>query len=207
MARRTRIADFAAIDFETANSDRNSACAIGLAIVRDGRMADLLSRLIRPPSNDFSNTHVHGLKWKDVRNEPAFGEVWQDLSPLLDGLSFFAAHNAPFDRSVLGACCTTSGIPNPDREFVCTMRVARSVWNIYPTKLPHVCRHLNIPLAHHEAGSDAEACARIVLAAFDNGWKPSPPAETSRKGGSRPSGRRTARAIPPPARRRRRPGR
>ena len=172
MARRTRIADFAAIDFETANSNRDSACAIGLAIVRDGRMADLQSRLIRPPDNDFTNTHVHGLRWKDVRKEPAFGEVWQDLSPLLEGLDFFAAHNAPFDRSVLGACCATSGIPTPGREFVCTMRVARSVWDIRPTTLPDVCEHLNIPLAHHEAGSDAEACARIVLAAFENGWRP-----------------------------------
>lgn len=170
MARRTR--DFAAIDFETANNSRNSACAIGLAIVRDGRIADLRSRLIRPPDSYFSNTRVHGLRWRDVRHEPAFDEVWRDLSPLLEGLDFFAAHNAAFDRNVLGACCATSGVPNPGGRFVCTVQVARSVWDIRPTRLPDVCERLNIPLAHHEAGSDAEACARIVLAAFEHGWKP-----------------------------------
>jgi DNA polymerase-3 subunit epsilon len=32
-------------------------------------------------------------------------------------------------------------------------------------KLSSVCEHLDIPLNHHEAGSDAEACARIILQA------------------------------------------
>jgi DNA polymerase-3 subunit epsilon len=31
--------------------------------------------------------------------------------------------------------------------------------------LPNVCSYLGIPLDHHNAASDAEACARIVLAA------------------------------------------
>ena len=170
MAQQTR--DFAAIDFETANQSRNSACAVGLAIVRSGEIATLQRRLIRPPDSYFCFTHIHGIEWGDVRNEPTFGEVWRSLSPLLDGLNFFAAHNAGFDRSVLDACCATFRVPNPGREFVCTVKIARSVWKIYPTKLPQVCQHLDIPLTHHEAGSDAEACARIVLAAFGKGWRP-----------------------------------
>jgi DNA polymerase III subunit epsilon len=32
-----------------------------------------------------------------------------------------------------------------------------------------VCRYLRIPLRHHDAASDAEACARIVIAAFESG--------------------------------------
>jgi DNA polymerase-3 subunit epsilon len=31
--------------------------------------------------------------------------------------------------------------------------------------LKSVCRRLGIALNHHDAGSDAEACARIVIAA------------------------------------------
>jgi DNA polymerase-3 subunit epsilon len=49
------------------------------------------------------------------------------------------------------------------------MELARQVWRIYPTRLPDVCRHLGIALNHHHAVSDAEACARIVLAAFRSG--------------------------------------
>ena len=43
---------------------------------------------------------------------------------------------------------------------------------IRPTKLPDVCRRLGIPLLHHDAASDATACARIVLAAEAEGWRP-----------------------------------
>ena len=43
--------------------------------------------------------------------------------------------------------------------------MARRAWNICPTKLSDVCRKLGIALNHHEALSDAMACARIVLAA------------------------------------------
>jgi DNA polymerase-3 subunit epsilon len=53
----------------------------------------------------------------------------------------------------------------PGLPFVDTVQVARQKWSVYPTKLPDVCRHLKLELNHHEAGSDAEACARIVIAA------------------------------------------
>ena len=32
--------DFAAIDFETANNERTSACSVGVVIVRDGEIVD-----------------------------------------------------------------------------------------------------------------------------------------------------------------------
>ena len=40
---------FTAIDFETANSHRGSACAVGLVKVRDGHIVDTASWLIKPP--------------------------------------------------------------------------------------------------------------------------------------------------------------
>jgi DNA polymerase-3 subunit epsilon len=45
------------------------------------------------------------------------------------------------------------------------MQMARAVWNVRPTTLPDVCRFLGIALNHHDALSDAEACARIMIAA------------------------------------------
>lgn len=52
---------------------------------------------------------------------------------------------------------------------LCTVRLARRVWSIRPTKLPDVFRRLGLELDHHGALSDAEACARIVLAAYEEG--------------------------------------
>ena len=172
------VSSFAAIDFETANFSRDSACSVGIAMVKGGRIEALETRLIRPPSRHFEFTYIHGLTWDDVRNAPPFDTVWSEISPALSTADFLCAHNASFDRSVLNACCERYGLARPAKPFQCTVALARSQWGIYPTKLPDVCRKLRIPLNHHEAGSDANACARIVLAAIKQGWRWRP---TSRK--------------------------
>jgi DNA polymerase-3 subunit epsilon len=56
--------------------------------------------------------------------------------------------------------------------------MARAAFGIYPTRLDCVCQALGIPLVHHKAESDAEACARIVLAA--RAAPPNPPRRTVR---------------------------
>ncbi len=161
---------FAAIDFETANNNRDSACAVGVAVVRDGRIVRELYELIRPPSRQFLFTAIHGLTWNDVKAAPLFDTVWAGLMRELVDVEFLAAHNAPFDKGVVNACCATYALPVPAQPFVCTVRLARAQWDIYPTKLPDVCRYLDIDLRHHEADSDARACAHIVLAAQRAGW-------------------------------------
>jgi DNA polymerase III epsilon subunit-like protein len=45
------------------------------------------------------------------------------------------------------------------------VQISRRAWNIRPTRLSDVCNALDIALNHHEALSDANACAQIVLAA------------------------------------------
>ncbi len=156
---------FVALDFETADNGRDSACAVALVRVEGGRVVDRRYALIRPPRSRFLFTHIHGITWEQVAAAPTFGAVWPTLAPLLDGVGYLAAHNAPFDRSVLAACCQATGLAPPPLPFVCTVKIARQTWALRPTRLPDVCRHLGIPLNHHDAASDAEACARIVLAA------------------------------------------
>ncbi len=156
---------FVAIDFETADTQPDSACAVGLVRVEDGTIVRRELRLIRPPRRAFEFTWVHGITWERVEREATFHEVWADVRGVLRGAEFLAAHNASFDRRVLHACCHAAGLPAPRQPFVCTMVLARRTWGIRPTRLPDVCHRLQIPLVHHEAASDAEACARIVLAA------------------------------------------
>ena len=156
---------FVAIDFETADYEHDSACAVAMVRVENGRIVAREERLIRPPRRDFVFTHIHGITWEDVRNEPTFRQIWPQLRGILDGAEFLAAHYASFDRSVLHACCEYARLKPPTLPFTCSCQLARKTWGIYPTKLPDVCRHLRIPLKHHNAASDALACARIVLAA------------------------------------------
>jgi len=163
------VPDFAAIDFETADHCRDSACAVGLVRVRGGRIAEREYRLIRPPRRAFRFTYLHGIAWEDVCDEPDFGGVWPELAPFLEGSGFLAAHNAPFDRSVLRTCCEAHGLRLPEQSFTCTVQLARRTWGLPRNGLAVVCDHLGIALEHHEALSDAEACARIVLAAAHEG--------------------------------------
>jgi DNA polymerase III subunit epsilon len=157
--------NFVAIDFETANYRSNSACSVGLVKVVGGEIVDKAVHLIKPPTREFVFTYVHGLTWKDVAKSDDFGELWPTIVPLFEGAEFLAAHNASFDKGVLHACCASYGIPAPSLPFRCTVQMARRTWSIYPTKLSDVCQQLGIALNHHEALSDAMACAQIVLAA------------------------------------------
>jgi len=145
---------------------------VGIALCRDGEIIDTQAWRIRPPSREFVFTYIHGLRWADVRDAPRFDELWPALSGYLAQADFIAAHNAPFDRGVLNACCARYGLAAPPQPFQCTVRIARHFLGIRPARLPDVCGRLAIALEHHDAGSDALACARIVLAAASLGWSP-----------------------------------
>ena len=164
--------EFTAIDFETATYGGESACAIGLVRVAGTEIVRSGYFKIRPPSREFRFTHIHGLAWDDVKDEPDFGALWPRMADFFDGVDFLAAHNSRFDANVLAACCALHGLSVPDTPFLCTVELARRMWQVRPTKLPDVCRYLSIPLRHHAADSDSEACARIVIAALEDGWRP-----------------------------------
>jgi DNA polymerase III subunit epsilon len=160
---------FAALDFETADYGRDSACALSIVIVENDAIIDTWTNLIRPPRRSFCFTYLHGIAWEHVKDQPSFSELWGEITSKLAGVSFVAAHNASFDRSVLRACCESAALAHVKLPFVCTVKAARSVWGFYPTTLADVCRQLQIPLRHHDAESDARACARILLAARERG--------------------------------------
>lgn len=160
---------FAAIDFETADYGKDSACALAVVIAEKGKIITTRYTLIRPPRRYFQFTWLHGISWDDVAKQPVFGESWPELAPLFNGVDFIAAHNASFDRGVLAACCEQAGFPPLDLPYLCTMRLARQLWDIHPTKLSDVCDRFSIPLDHHQAESDATACAKITLRAWHGG--------------------------------------
>ena len=156
---------FVALDFETANQCKDSACAIGLVRVEENQIIQKQHLLIRPPSPVFEFTYIHGISWYDVAHEPDFGSVWSQINEFICGADFLAAHNASFDKSVLYACCDARQIARPPQRFQCTVQLARKTWTLPNAKLPTVCEYLGIHLNHHDALSDAEACAQIIIAA------------------------------------------
>ena len=77
--------NFLAIDFETANAQRGSACALGWAEFQAGRLVDSGRLLINPQLSDEQwdsfNISIHGIKPEDVRGAPRFAEVWNIIAP------------------------------------------------------------------------------------------------------------------------------
>lgn len=168
-----RKASFVALDFETADPGADSACAIGLVKVVDNRITDRAKHLIRPPRRPpydwFPFTRIHRITWSMVADAPDFGELWPELAGFIAGAPLLVAHNARFDRAVLHACCRAAGNAPPPQDFACTVQLARAAWDLRPTKLPDCCRYLGIRLDHHDPLSDALACARIAIAAAEDG--------------------------------------
>ncbi len=165
---------FVALDFETSAPDPGSACSIGIVRVERGRITRRVRQLIRPPNHEIWFTRIHGLTMADLHDKPSFAQAWSVLREVFDGAAFIAAHNAGFDKNVLFACCNNAGIQPPEQPWVCTVRQARRTLGIRPANLDHVARVMGLELNHHDALSDAEACARIVMAARKVLTKPTP---------------------------------
>lgn len=160
--------DFTAIDFETANSSRASACAVGLAKVRDGQIVDTASWLIKPPVglDTFSlwNVRVHGITAEMVAGAPTWERVAVDVMEFV-GDDDLVAHNARFDRAVLEQTCGVFDIEGPDARWYDTLPIARRVLTLGSYSLPFVAQALELEdLTHHEALADAIQAARIAIA-------------------------------------------
>lgn len=158
--------DFAAIDFETANYERSSVCAVGIVVVRGGEIVDSFYSLIKPDPDyyEYCCTRVHGLTQRDTKNAPVFPEVWQQVEPLIKGLPL-VAHNKAFDESCLKAVFRTYQMDYPDYEFHCTCVASRRVWPAGRHNLDVIAARCGYNLKnHHHALADAEACAAIALA-------------------------------------------
>lgn len=160
--------NFTAIDFETANGARSSACSVGLVIVRNGEVVDRFYTLIKPPTDEFNpfNVRRHRIRPEMVAAAPRFVDVYPSLVEHIRGPVI--AHNASFDISVLRACLDEYGIASPTLDYYCSLRLSESQWpDASSHQLKALTKQLGIPLAnHHNAQEDANACAQLVLHAL-----------------------------------------
>ena len=160
--------DFLAIDFETANSNRNSACEIGIVKVENFKITDKKSFLIRPKDNyfDWMNTEIHGINEEMVKNEPEFDVIYSKIKDDFENYPIIA-HNASFDISVLRHTLDLYDLPYPKTNYTCTYQMSKSsLKGCLSYRLDAISKFLNITLEHHRALSDANACAEIAIKLF-----------------------------------------
>jgi DNA polymerase-3 subunit epsilon len=157
--------NFTAIDFETAI--RHHICAVGIVTVENGTIVDEYHTLIQPPNNEYNwyNTQVHGITEYTTQDADNFAKIYPEIKKRIGG-KVVVAHNESFDRNVLSKTMADFNISYADlalpERWVCTMKLCKS--NGYPSgKLNECCQVHDIELVHHEALSDARACAKLYL--------------------------------------------
>ena len=155
--------DFVAIDFETANEDRGSACEIGLVRFSNGQVVDRFQSLIYQDYFSPFNVSLHGITERHVAQAPVFDEVWVEAEAFI-GEAPLLAHNAGFDISVLYRSLERKVIRNTHSYF-CSMVMSRRMLDISYFGLPGVTEYLGIDYPmNHRADSDAEAAGKVANA-------------------------------------------
>ena len=156
---------FTAIDFETAV--RHHPCSVGIVTVENGIIIDEFVTLIKPPQNQYSPyaIAVHGIYPHHTANAKSFVQVFPEIKKRLQN-RIIVAHNESFDRNVLIKSMALYGLNYTDlnisEKWECTVKIYKAK-GLKPTKLSDCCREMNIKLNHHEALSDARACAKLYL--------------------------------------------
>ncbi len=156
---------FTAIDFETANGYH--PCSVGIVTVENGVIVDEFVTLIKPLYNYYSpfTIQVHGIYPKDTINAKTFPQVFPEIQKRLQN-RVVVAHNESFDRNVLAKTMELYGLDydslNIGSRWECTVKIYKAK-GFKPARLSDCCRIMNIQLNHHEALSDARACAKLYL--------------------------------------------
>lgn len=151
-------ANFIAFDFETATSSTRMPCQIGIVVVKEGQIVDRIERYIQPPGNRYNKKciEVHGITPEMTKDKPEFDIVWEEIKEYFEA-NFIVAHNINFDIDVLSKALSKYNIAPPIIMGIeCT-------FNLTGASLHDACNDFGIELKHHNALSDATACAEIFI--------------------------------------------
>lgn len=182
--------DYIAIDFETANQNRNSACSVGLVRFVDGKETDSCYSLIHPAKMYFIpewTREIHHISYDDVRDKPYFPEVWDSIvMPFINqtpGVPLVAHNGKTFDIPVIQKCCEYFGMEVPSFEYFDSLVVAKKTWpELDCHRLTFLGKRFGIAYNAHDALDDSRTCGKIVKLAADK-WGVSSVADLLKKCG------------------------
>jgi DNA polymerase-3 subunit epsilon len=154
---------YTAIDFETAQGKRWSICQVGLVRVENQIVTDQLSILVQPPGNYYWNNFIdiHGITPEQTAGAPIFNSVWKQIEPFIKNQNVVAHNGFAFDFPCLKQTLEYYSISTPEFTGHCTYRIFRD-------NLASLCKAHEIYLNHHDALSDAMACAQLFNLHLNN---------------------------------------
>ena len=170
MSESSPLQTFNVVDVETANADRSSICQIGLVKVVNGNIRDRWETKVNPETwFDPINVRIHRIRREDVAKAPLYPDVHSELCELVHG-SVLLSYSS-FDRVSLRQTSKKHGLSEVKVTWLDCTRVVRRAWpDEYGKKgwaLKRVAANLGIKFSHHDAGEDATAAAKVMLAAIE----------------------------------------
>ena len=160
--------DFVAIDFEIANAKWASACQISLVKVTAGQVTSTWDSFISPQGQhqDLGNIQYgkHKIAKETYLAAPNLKQLWPEILGFVGDLPV-VAHNAQFDIGVMNQSLESWGLPISNFQSICSQKLAKALIPEPPHTLKALTQRFEIPLInHHDAKSDAVACAKLTLA-------------------------------------------
>lgn len=112
------------------------------------------------------NQQIHKLTERDLEHAPEIPEIWLDVERMFVD-RILVAHNAAFDIEVLQRSIQAYGLELPRIKYLCSLKLAAEAFPGLPSyRLKDLASSFGINLDHHDAASDAKACAGIMLRAL-----------------------------------------
>lgn len=152
---------FVAFDVETASMKKpRFICQLGISIVnQNNEIVETKSFYIQPPNNEIAPqlTKIHGITSEDTNNAPGFDAVWNEIKHFFN--NDIVAHNSSFDCSVLLENLEYNNLDAP------SLSDCKCTYQMFNKRLDELCDIFSIDYTqHHNAGFDAECCAKFYIA-------------------------------------------
>lgn len=149
---------FVSLDFEYLYHSRyDTPCAVAMVKIVDNVIVGKYYTLIYQPKMSLRLAPNNGITPEMITSAPQYDKVYEDMVYFTAGFPI-VAHNASTERKVLTDTPHPSHLPDlSNHYFIDTDALSGH------RSLPALCEEYGIPLNHHNALSDAEACAEVYL--------------------------------------------
>lgn len=166
---------YVAFDLEMPNRFGDRISAIGISVIEDGRIAKRYYSLVNPECRfDPYAAELTGINAALVADKPTFPEIWDGIKDLMTN-HILVGHSVQNDLHVLSNCLSSYGIEwTPTVRCLCTLTMGNVCYpDLENHRLDTMCEALEIELDHHNAASDADGSALLLLNYIAHGLVPS----------------------------------
>lgn len=159
------MSEFVAVDFETANPKRVSACAIGVTKVSNSRVTESTGYLVKPVGGHKAFlSNIHGITDADTFDKPEFGDLFPEIREIFD---YPVVGHSLFDKQVIEALSDHFGL-GLKFQYIDSCATAKNQMERLPNlkncKLETLVEYFHLPAYHpHVAEEDSKACANVYL--------------------------------------------